>query len=72
MRAEPHASCQICRMVTLQSVALFYVIWEQKLINNFYCLRQHTLCHSDIIVCKVEEEEEMIYLVLQHQLDYAQ
>jgi len=38
MRAEPHASCWICRSVWQQSVALFSELWEQKLINNMnYC-----------------------------------
>jgi len=38
MRAEPHASCWICRFVWQQSVALFNEVWEQKLTNNSnYC-----------------------------------
>jgi len=42
MRAEPRASCWICRSVWQQAVALYNELWEQKLINNFnYCLQQH-------------------------------
>jgi len=41
MRAEPNASCWMCRSVWQQSVALTDELRKQKLINNFnYCLQK--------------------------------